>query len=130
MDAEDVVQETWIRAVAAIDSFRGESTVGSWLRGIAVNVWRERWRTRIREEPLAHDPAGASRIEGGRLDLERAIARLPAGYRAVLVLHDIEGLTHEEIAGRLDVTAGTSKSQLFHARRILKTRLEDYRGNR
>jgi RNA polymerase sigma-70 factor (ECF subfamily) len=58
------------------------------------------------------------------MDLERALARLPAGCRAVFVLHDVEGFTHEEIAQRFGYTAGTSKSQLFRARRALRRMLE------
>ena len=57
------------------------------------------------------------------LDLERAVASLPDGYRTVLILHDVEGLTHDEIAGMLEIEPGTSKSQLFHARRALRERL-------
>ena len=68
--------------------------------------------------PLAPPDASAERI-----DLDRAIASLPDGYREVLVLHDIHGLTHEEIARALDVAPGTSKSQLFHARRAVRARL-------
>ena len=61
---------------------------------------------------------------GERIDLERAIARLPAGYRHVLVLHDIEGYTHEEVSAQLDINVGTSKSQLFHARKALRAMFE------
>ena len=61
------------------------------------------------------------------IDLDRAIASLPDGYRAVLLLHDVEGYTHEEIARLLDIDSGTSKSQLFHARRALRVRLRPER---
>jgi RNA polymerase sigma-70 factor (ECF subfamily) len=63
-------------------------------------------------------------VPAGLVDLEAAIAALPAGYRAVLVLHDVEGFTHAEIARQLGLAVGTSKSQLFAARRAVRHRLE------
>jgi RNA polymerase sigma-70 factor (ECF subfamily) len=104
--------------------------LSTWLGGIAINCARELWREgRGRDE--AHDeerdevpvargsPAGPE----DRIDLERAIERLPQGYRQVFVLHDVEGYTHEEIGGLLGIEAGTSKSQLSHARRRLRSAL-------
>lgn len=122
-DAEDVVQDAWLRAVRALADFAWRSSFRTWLTGIALNRGREVLRRRGRaplvqvpaREPAVH-PAGA----GDRLDLERAIERLPDGYRAVLLLHDLEGLTHEEIGERLQITSGTSRSQLFHARRTMR----------
>ena len=128
-DAEDVVQETWIKAVERLDGFRWEAELGTWLHAIGANVAREALRRRGTrrevewpedEEPAA-TPAPAERIES--LDLERAIAGLPAGYRTVLVLHDVEGWTHEAIAGELGVTPGTTKSQLHRARRAVRAAL-------
>ena len=66
--------------------------------------------------------------DGDRIDLERAIALLPAGYRTVLVLHDVEGYRHEEIGEMLGIAPGTSKSQLFNARRSLRQVLEPVKG--
>jgi RNA polymerase sigma-70 factor (ECF subfamily) len=62
------------------------------------------------------------------MELEQAIARLPTGYRHVLVLHDVEGYTHEEIGARLEISAGTSKSQLSHARKALRGMFQGRRG--
>jgi RNA polymerase sigma factor (sigma-70 family) len=125
-DAEDVVQEAWVRATTALAGFRWESAFATWLSGIGINCARGalrrtgRWTTLDEAaEPWIPPPA-----TGERIDLERALALLPAGYRAVLLLHDVEGYTHEEIAGRLEIAAGTSKSQLFHARRALRRMLE------
>lgn len=123
-DAEDVVQEAWVRATERLGQFRWEAAFGSWLSAIALNLARESIRKHGRrrevewpeEEPAAVEPL--SRLETA--DLERAIAGLPTGYRTVLVLHDVEGYRHEEIAGMLGVTVGTSKSQLFHARRAVR----------
>ncbi len=127
-DAEDVVQETWIRAVESVAAFRGESRFYTWLAAIAINRVGDRLRRNkrwvfdnIALESLEHvGPAEG----GGEIDMERAIAHLPAGCRTVLVLHDVEGFTHEEIAAQLGVTTGTSKSQLFRARRALRRMFE------
>ena len=132
-DAEDVVQDTWIKAVEKLDTFRWESAFGTWLHAIALNVTREsaRRRGRRQETALPEDqepeaPAPLDHVEV--MDLERAIATLPDGYRTVLVLHDVEGYTHEEIGERLGVAAGTTKSQLFWARRAMRAQLAPGKG--
>lgn len=124
-DAEDVVQDTWVRAVERLDGFRWESQLSTWLIGIGANLCRDRLRRTARRQALAVaelDGAGAvpARRAEERIDMERAIALLPAGYREVLLLHDVEGLTHGEIAARLGIAEGTSKSQLFFARRTMR----------
>jgi RNA polymerase sigma-70 factor, ECF subfamily len=126
-EAEDVIQEAWIRATTRLPGFRWDSSLRTWLSGIAVNCCRERWRTLRRDGgellgPEAPRP-GAPGSDGDRIDLERIIAALPAGYRAVLVLHDVEGYTHKEIGALLEIEEGTSKSQLFQARRAVRERL-------
>jgi RNA polymerase sigma-70 factor, ECF subfamily len=126
-DAEDVVQEAWIAATAALEGFRGDASFRTWLTGIAINRCRVllkkrgRW-TDIGDSETAIPAAGV--WSGERVDLERAISLLPAGYRTVVVLHDVEGYTHDEIAALLGVASGTSKAQLFHARRALRALLE------
>ncbi len=126
-DAEDVVQDTWIKAVAKLETFRWESVFGTWLYAIGVNVAREAARRRGRRQetdlPEQIEPAPAPFELADQMDLERAIAPLPDGYRTVLALHDVEGYTHEEIAVQLGVAAGTTKSQLFWARRAVRARL-------
>lgn len=121
-DAEDLVQETWIRAVRALSRFQWRSSLRTWLSAILVNCSRE-WGRGLLDVTDAPEPAVAAREEGDTIDLERAIARLPGGYRTVLILHDVEGYTHAEIGGMLGIEAGTSKSQLFHARRRLRALL-------
>jgi RNA polymerase sigma-70 factor (ECF subfamily) len=125
-DAEDIVQDAWINAVGALPRFRWEAAFETWLTGIAINQARSFWRrkgTRL-FDPIADDAVVAKAVAvGDKLDLDAAIARLPHGYRAVLVLHDVEGLTHEEIGARLGIAAGTSKSQLFAARRAMRAHL-------
>lgn len=126
-DAEDATQETWIRAVEALERFRWESAFSTWLTGIAIHVGRDalRRRSRGREDLWGedYDPPGPVVPLGERIDLERAIALLPDGYRAVFVLHDVEGMPHERIADQLDLAIGTSKSQLHRARRALRALL-------
>jgi RNA polymerase sigma-70 factor (ECF subfamily) len=124
-DAEDVVQEAWQRAAARLTRFEWRSSLLTWMSAIVINCARERLRKRA---PDAIDPDALDRMSAGAhgepgIDLERAIAALPDGYREVLVLHDVEGHTHAEIAQMLGVAAGTSKSQLFHARRAVRARL-------
>jgi RNA polymerase sigma-70 factor (ECF subfamily) len=125
-DAEDVVQETWIRATEALGGFRWEAAFATWLTGIGINVARGLLRKQGRWQPLddASEPWRPPPRDGERIDLERAIAVLPAGYRSVLVLHDVEGYTHDEIGERLGIAPGTSKSQLSHARKALRRLLE------
>ena len=123
-DAHDAIQETWIRACSVLPAFEWKSSLKTWLTGVLINCVREQTRKRNRhyEEPLAEDgPAPTHEWEGEKLSLEQAIARLPTGYRHVLTLHDVEGHTHEEISVLLDISVGTSKSQLHHARKATKT---------
>lgn len=124
-DPADVVQEVWIEALQHLDRFEWRSALRTWLCAIALNRWRRGLRLRrertgeVRESeaPLVRGP------DGLRIRIERALASLPDGYREVLVLHDVEGYTHEEIAAHFGIAAGTSKSQLHHARRALRARL-------
>ena len=136
-DAEDLVQEAWTRAVQRLAGFEWRSSLSTWLQSIVINCARERWRVATwesvddpdrldadRREILSAQHAAPRTRHGAieLLDLERAIAALPDGYRAVLVLHDVEGYTHAEIAALCGISEGTSKSQLFHARRALRAR--------
>lgn len=126
-EAEDVVQDTWLRAAAALNTFRWGSSLSTWLSAIAINRAREvlrsrkRWSGSVPEtELIAAMPVSLSE----RIDLQRAVSLLPAGYRSIYELFDVQGYSHEEIAARLGIAPGTSKSQLFHARRALRAFLE------
>ena len=122
--AEDAVQEAWIRAVARLDTWARREPFGAWLRGITVHVAIDLMRRELRLTFIDDiDVAVAHHDDVEHIDLETAIAALAPGYRAVLVLHDIEGFTHVEIATQLGITAGTSKGQLFKARRAIRARL-------
>jgi RNA polymerase sigma-70 factor (ECF subfamily) len=122
-DAEEVAQEVFVRVFRGLAAFRGDSALSTWIYRLTVNaslshLARRGRRQEISDDALAdvaapaeiaRDPALASRIEA-------ALAELPAGYRAILVLHDIEGLSHEECAAILECRVGTCKSQLHKAR--------------
>jgi RNA polymerase sigma-70 factor, ECF subfamily len=123
-EAEDLVQECWVRAVRALPSFRARSALRSWLCGLLVNVRRERiradWRT---VDAPDIEPAADTAGPDDALDLERAIGSLPEGARDVFVLHDVYGYKHREIAEMLGIVEGTSKSQLTRARTLLRSSL-------
>lgn len=120
--AQDYAQEAWIRAIRALPTFRGDARFSTWLHRIAVNaalqaLRKSETRTR-REAPMPEAVPVPPRPADALLEqrLESALDRLPSGMRQVLILHDVEGYTHEEIGEVLGVTSGTSKSQLFKAR--------------
>jgi RNA polymerase sigma-70 factor (ECF subfamily) len=128
--AEDLVQEVFLRVWQRIDRFEGRSRFSTWLYRLTVNrvmdVMRHELRRSLRDAPaelaesVAAPHAGAGELG---FDLEAAIAELPPGARWVFVLHDVEGYAHEEIAEMTGIAVGTSKSQLYRARRLLRERL-------
>jgi len=124
-EAEDIVQDTFIRAYQKINLFAGRSTLSSWLYRICVNVGLEYLRKKKGTlEDLNDLHCGSVEPDQKKLilrqKLNKAIKRLPNGCRLVFVLHDIEGFNHREIAERLNLAEGTSKSQLFKARAMLR----------
>ena len=129
--AEDVLQEAWARAIRRLAAFERRSSLRRWLIGIVVRCSLERIRADRRaadELPELQSVAGAASAPESRIDLERAFEALPPGYRAVLVMHDVEGYTHEEIAELMGISPGTSKSQLSRGRSWLRRALgADYR---
>jgi RNA polymerase sigma-70 factor (ECF subfamily) len=133
-DAEEVIQDAWISAAGALERFRWESSLRTWLSGIALNCYRQHVRSRKQgagSEELGDYESREPTISGGeRMDLEHALARLAERYRMVVVLHDVEGYTHEEIGQMLGIDTGTSKSQLFRARRRLRELLEPTAENK
>jgi RNA polymerase sigma-70 factor (ECF subfamily) len=132
--AQDYAQEAWIRAIRALPTFRGDARFSTWLHRIAVNAALQALRkadSRAKREapppdevpiPPSHDDSLLQRR------LERALDKLPEGMRQVLILHDVEGYTHEEIGDVLGVTSGTSKSQLFKARAKMRALLDGLAG--
>ena len=132
-DAEDLLQDVFLQAHRKLDSFRGDSSLGTWLYRLAVNQCLDYLRgrqskmsrvTESFEDEAVQEPASPAPVVPAaisRVDLERAIARLPEGCRLAFVLHDVEGFAHHEVAGLLGISEGTSKSQVHKAR--LKLRL-------
>ena len=128
-EADDATQDVYLRAWDRRASFRGEAAASTWLHQLARNELLNRLRRlRGEERPstvVDDGPASPPRESRSDLrnDLEAALKRVPSRARAVFVLHDVEGHPHDEIARRLGVTAGTSKSQLHRARALLRAEL-------
>jgi len=128
--AADIAQEVWIQIFRALPQYRGDSQFGTWAHRIAVNrtlnALRKTRRLAKIETEVEEDSAlvemDAERVMVMQT-IESAAQKLSPGARAVFLLHDVEGFTHEEIAERLGITAGGSKSQLFKARAKLRTLL-------
>ena len=142
-DAEDLTQEAFLQMFRKIGTFRGESAFSTWLHRLAVNLVLMRLRKKslltysLDETPGGDDDAkprefGAAdeKLTGAvdRLTLEKAIRALPAGYRMVFHLHDVEGYEHREIAGMIGCSVGNSKSQLHKALMKLRELLHIERG--
>jgi RNA polymerase sigma-70 factor (ECF subfamily) len=131
-EAEDLLQDVFLQAHRKIRGFRGESSLGTWLYRMAVNHCLDHLRGRqarmaratggydddLLTEAAAPAPVVPTAIS--RVDLERAIARLPEGCRTAFVLHDVEGFAHHEVATMLGISEGTSKSQVHKARGRLR----------
>ncbi len=134
--AQDFTQETFIRAFERLGAFRGDSALSTWLHAITTTVVLNGLRKVKRFRGREADLEAADGVSGGRREAEpdlktrltRAIDALPQGYRAVFVMHDIEGYTHEEIGIALGVETGTSKAQLSRARAKLRESLADFAG--
>jgi len=125
LSAEDATQECWLRAVRSLDGFAWRSALSTWLAGIVVRVCAEARRTPatvhgIDEQLETLLPPALDAAVLDRTDLEKLLAALAPGYRAAVILHDIEGFTHAEIAVALGVSPGTAKSQLARGRRALR----------
>lgn len=131
--AEDALQEAFLQAWKALPAFRMESSVATWLHRLAINAALMELRARGNQAHDSLDDADVDlpemqvhdRCAGTERDLERVLATLPPRARAVLVLHDIEGWKHNEIAEQLQMAVGSSKAQLHRARGLLRARLGD-----
>ena len=135
-EAEDLSQEVFIQLYRKAGSFRGESQFTTWLHRLTVNQVLMHFRRRgVRLEQTTEDGDTPAQIVAGtenpsqmpvvdRIALDRAVGQLPPGYRAVFVLHDVEGHEHEEVARLLGCSVGTSKSQLHKARMRLRQLLK------
>jgi RNA polymerase sigma-70 factor (ECF subfamily) len=134
-DAEDLLQEIFLAAHRKLESFRGESALGTWLYRLAVNLCLDYLRSRtgrasqmtdaLEDDTSLPDMSSRGLAERAvtRMDLERALTQLPDGCRMAFVLHDIEGLEHREVAQAMGIAEGTSKSQVHKARLRLRALL-------
>lgn len=147
-DAEDLAQDALIRALKALSTFRGESSVETWLYRITVNTWKNRVRSEVRrgsgktasleafasedhggELPFqGDDPPVGAQLESQERDaaIQSALLELDEESRAVILLRDLEGMAYEEIAASLGVPEGTVKSRLSRARQALKDKLKKF----
>lgn len=134
--ARDFTQDTFIRAFDRMGTFKRKSSFSTWLHSIGVSValngLRSVRRLRERETSAVDTETLAAARVGSEPDLKERLARsidaLPEGYRAVFVMHDVEGYTHEEIGVALGIESGTSKAQLSRARAKLRAALADFAG--
>jgi RNA polymerase sigma-70 factor (ECF subfamily) len=130
--AEDLTQEVFIRAWEKLGSFRGDAQFGTWLHRLAVNHILTRRATLRRREARSASGEGImerltaplTRNSAVALDLEVAVGRLPDGAKQVFVLYDVEGYGHDDIAELMQISVGTSKSQLHRARMLLRGHLD------
>jgi len=148
-EAEDIAQETFIKAYRSLDSFRGQASFSTWLYKIATNLCIDRARTKKRrpqqayslDEPMDKDEEGGggreiadSRFEPSkgverdelRTLVRQTVGEMPEKQRQVLIMCDLQGMPYEEIAEALDIPLGTVKSRIFHARADLARRLKPY----
>ena len=131
-DGEDLLQEIFLQAYRKLGSFKGDSAVGTWLYRLALNHCLDYVRskrakmsklTETLDADTSFEPTARRETPIARLDLERAVERLPEGCREAFVLHDVEGFDHKEVGRLLGIAEGTSKSQVFKARMKLRASL-------
>jgi len=128
-DGEDLLQEIFLQVYRKLGSFKGDAALGTWVYRLAVNHCLDYVRSRrakmnklteTLDADTSFEPHAPRETPIARLDLERAIERLPDGCREAFVLHDVEGFDHKEVARLLEIAEGTSKSQVFKARAKLR----------
>jgi RNA polymerase sigma-70 factor (ECF subfamily) len=134
-DADDLLQDVFLQAYRKLGSYKGDSSLGTWLYRLAMNLCLDHLRSRQGKMAQVTDsldednatevasPERPAEANAARLDLEQAIEALPPSYRATFVLHDVEGYQHDEIAKLLGIAEGSSKSLLHKARLRLRTLL-------
>jgi RNA polymerase sigma-70 factor (ECF subfamily) len=138
VDAEDAVQETFLKVQRSIASFRGQSSFVTWTYRILINTCYDARRSRLRKKEVANDdseetPRLEPRAPGAhpalRMALERALAKLTQHQRSVFLLYEVEGFHHAEIAGMLEMSETASKNTLFQAKKNLRQMLEPPRSS-
>jgi RNA polymerase sigma-70 factor (ECF subfamily) len=138
VDAEDAVQETFLKVQRSIASFRGQSSFVTWTYRILINTCYDARRSRLRKKEVANDDSEETpRMEPRapvahpslRMALERALAKLTRHQRDVFLMYEVEGFRHAEIAGMLEITETASKNTLFQAKKNLRQMLEPPRSS-
>ncbi|MBI2423077.1 MAG: RNA polymerase sigma factor [Candidatus Hydrogenedentes bacterium] len=130
--AEELTQEIYVRVWQKIHTFQGTSRFTTWLHRLAVNVVVSEWRSRSRREEREEREPNISQFQhhmsqldpGLRMDLEVNIAKLPERCRMAFLLHDVEGMEHQEISKITGMAVGTSKAQVHRARKLLREALQ------
>jgi RNA polymerase sigma-70 factor, ECF subfamily len=131
-DGEDLLQEIFLQAYRKLESFKGDASLGTWLYRLALNHCLDYVRSRrakmnklteTLDADTSFEPLATRETPIARIDLDRAIERLPDGCREAFVLHDVEGFDHKEVGKLLEIAEGTSKSQVFKARAKLRALL-------
>jgi RNA polymerase sigma-70 factor (ECF subfamily) len=131
-DGEDLLQEIFLQAYRKIGSFKRDAAIGTWLYRLALNHCLDYVRSRqakmnklteTLDAEASFEPMARRDTPIARMDLERALERLPEGCREAFVLHDVEGFDHKEVGALLGIAEGTSKSQVFKARAKLRAML-------
>ena len=131
-DGEDLLQEIFLQAYRKMGTFKGESALGTWLYRLALNHCLDYVRSRrakmdkltdTLDDETSIEPVARRQTPIAKMDLDRAIDRLPDGCREAFVLHDVEGFDHKEVGELLGIAEGTSKSQVFKARLKLRAML-------
>lgn len=124
-DANDVLQDAFMDVFKHLNQFRGDATLGAWIKQIVVRKSTKKKKIVVWQEldEYAGETIDWNEIEINTAHLETAVLSLPDGFRTIFVLAEVEGYTHKEIAVMLHISEGTSKSQLFHAKRKLRSML-------
>jgi RNA polymerase sigma-70 factor (ECF subfamily) len=130
-ESEDLLQDIFLQVYRKLDSYRGDAALGTWLYRLAIRqcldfLRSRQGRMRAASRPIEDESTllpSTRETHGARIDIERAVARLPEGCRVAFVLHDVEGLEHKQIGEMLGVSESTSKSQVFKARSKLRAML-------
>lgn len=127
--ANDVLQEGFVQVFKAIGQFRSESTIGAWIKTIIIRTAYRKVKQKVTFDDIDAIPTNTFVQWGTSLDaeyLEKAIMALPEGYRTIFLLIEVEGYAHKEVAAMLNISEGTSKSQLFYAKKRLREMLAEY----
>ncbi len=127
-EAHDVLQDAFIQVFQKIEQFKRQSTLGAWIKTIVIRTAFRHLKTQKLFDSLEENKHETAEFSHNEIDgkiLEKVILSLPDGYRTIFILAEVEGYKHKEIAEMLNISEGTSKSQLFNAKKTLKEKLKN-----